>query len=353
LRDAAASPDAAAADASGFDASEEGGSLDARLPNSGSCEPFLTPLSTFFAQHGGQGTVPDWQQPDLDADTHRLAVDGEVATPLSLSLSELEAMTPQITVLKTMQCVSRLHGTALYGGVPLRTVLDAAGIVRDRTRRFRFYGADGFGGDLRVEDVYPSTGPDAEQRFEPMLALHIDGQRLPRGLGRPVRLLLADRFGFKNVKWLTRIEATRSDDPVGDYYMLGIASDEGVIVPNTWYRGEHRVQAGPAGAVTLCGHALSGFDGIASVEVALDDGEFRPARIVSLAELLGGEPRLHDALQVQEGWDYPFVGVKAPWELDLEVSAGEHVLTVRITDRSGAIGDGFRAVLTFDDDAGS
>lgn len=326
------------------DAGEAG---DGGWLNDDACEPFLTPLSTFFVQDGGEGTIQDWREPELDPGAHRVVIDGEVTTPLSLSLADLEAMTPQLTVLKTMECVVRLHGTALYGGVPLRPLLDAAGIDRDVTRRIRFHGHDGFRNNLRLEDVYPSGDASGERRFEPMLALRIDGRPLPRALGAPVRLLLPDRFGFKNIKWLARIEATQSDDPVGDYQELGLASDEGRIIPNTWYTGQYS-HAAPAGAITLCGHAVSGFAGIDAVEVSVDDGEYRAARILPLDQLRAAEPRLQQALQVAEGWDYPFVGVKAPWELELEVSPGQHALTLRVTDLAGEVTDGFRAVLTFE-----
>ena len=354
--DAATNADAAIA----HDASVEAGApsgdagdetdagVDAGRAEPGSCEPFLTPVAAFFAAFGGADTEPGWQKPNLEAEEYRLTIDGEVGTTLTLSLADLLAMTPQRTVLKTMQCVFGQRGTGLFSGVPLRTVLDAAGIDKSRTNRILFHGHDGFRNNLRLEDVYPGGGATEKTRFEPLLALQLNGEPLPRDLGRPVRLVLSDRFGFQNVKWLTRIEASGSDVPFGQYQELGFAGDDAVIPPNAPFSGTYRVRAGAAGAITLCGRAQSGTGRIASIDVSLDGGDFEQARIVPLAELLAQEPRIAAAQQVAEGWEYPFLGVATPWEHDFVATPGEHTIALRVRDTSGAIGDGYRAVLVFD-----
>jgi len=314
-----------------------------------SCEPFLTPLASFFVATGGNGTVQDWAEPDLDAARYRLVVDGEVATPLSLTLGELAAMSPQQSVLKTMECVFGLRSTGLYRGIPVRALLELAGIDRGATRRVRFHGADGFGNNLRLGDLYPASEP-AEPRFEPLVALQLNGQPLGRDHGFPARLTLPDRFGFKNTKWLARIEATPSDDPFGDYQDFGLASDEAVIPANTAYRGERSVHAGAAGAITLCGQAQSGVGGIDRVELSIDGGDYAPARIVPLARLLAAEPSLAQAEQVKRGWPYPFLGVATLWEHDLIASPGAHTVRVRVFDRGGGSAEGYEVTLDFDDE---
>ena len=94
-------------------------------------------------------------------------------------------MTPQLSVLKTMQGVIGLQATVLYRGVALRVVLDAAGIDRSTARRILFHGHDGFRNNLRLGDIYPQDNTKDDRgapRFGPMLALRIDGQPLPREL---------------------------------------------------------------------------------------------------------------------------------------------------------------------------
>ena len=39
-----------------------------------------------------------------------------------------------------------------------------------------------------------------------MLAYEMDGKPLPRGHGAPLRLVIPEMYGYKNVKWLSRIE---------------------------------------------------------------------------------------------------------------------------------------------------
>jgi len=85
-------------------------------------------------------------------------IDGEVGTALSLSLAELAAA-PQTSMLKTMQCVFGQRGTGIYRGVTVRTLLEQAGIDRDAAVRVRFHGADGFGNNLRIDDLFPSSAP--------------------------------------------------------------------------------------------------------------------------------------------------------------------------------------------------
>jgi DMSO/TMAO reductase YedYZ molybdopterin-dependent catalytic subunit len=153
------------------------------------CLPFLTPLDDFYRQYGGRATVDGWSMPDLDA-SHTLGVSGLVDSEQSFTLADLESdEANHQTVVKTMICVLGYRSAAIWTGVPLRVLLDRAGIDRSRAVRVRFVGADGFENNLRIEDIYDSPA----DLFEPLVAFRIYGEPLPRELGFPFRLLLGDR----------------------------------------------------------------------------------------------------------------------------------------------------------------
>ena len=46
-----------------------------------------------------------------------------------------------------------------------------------------------------------------------MLAYEMDGQPLPRPHGAPVRVVIPDMYGYKNVKWVERITVGAHAEP--------------------------------------------------------------------------------------------------------------------------------------------
>ena len=95
--------------------------------------PF-TPIDQFYSiQHYGQ--------PAIDAASFRLKISGLVKTPQSLSLDQLRAM-PGVELIAGFECsgngrgrVQGLVSNGRWTGVPLRAVLDRAG-VRDDAHEF-------------------------------------------------------------------------------------------------------------------------------------------------------------------------------------------------------------------------
>lgn len=105
-------------------------------------EGLITPNDAFFVRYHLSGNTPPQ---DLDPEPYRLAVQGAVRTPLSLSLAELKAM-PATEIVAVNQCSGNsrgfseprvaggqaahgLMGNARWRGVALKTVLDRAGIA--------------------------------------------------------------------------------------------------------------------------------------------------------------------------------------------------------------------------------
>lgn len=326
-------------------------------PRTGGLEvPFLTPTDAFFVKHGGQGapSLPGWLMPDLEAAAYALRLEGLLATPTTLRLADLEAE-PAQTVVKTIRCIvdsnayPGLIGTALWQGVPLRLFLDRAGLDRSRARRLRLYGADGFAGNLRVEDVYRDFGPGT---FPPLLATRMNGAPLPRAHGRPVRLLVYDRYGYKNVKWLTRVEAVESDAPFGTYQQDYGYVDDGVIRPASKVATPAFGAQVPAGSVRVAGFAVSGQAAVARVELRVDDGPWQQVRLVPLSALTAEAPALAQARQVAEG-AFPAPGVWVQWDYRWTATPGTHTLGLRAHDAAGntqpevdrTFDDGFNPVV--------
>jgi DMSO/TMAO reductase YedYZ molybdopterin-dependent catalytic subunit len=135
--------------------------------------------------------------PRFDPQTWRLEVGGLVERPLSLSYAELRAL-PRAEQVSTFHCVTgwTVHGVR-WGGVRLRDVLGPAG-PKPHAGALRFVSAE------RPYDDYLSLGQAALP--DVLLAYEMDGKPLPREHGAPVRLVIPDMYGYKNVKWLAGIE---------------------------------------------------------------------------------------------------------------------------------------------------
>ena len=273
--------------------------------------------------------------PDLGQE-HALRIGGLCERELSVSLPELEADGERRSVVKTMVCVFGLHSTAIWSGVPLRVLLERAGVDRARAARLRFFGWDGFENNLPLSAIY---GERAADSFEPLIAYHIYGERLPREHGFPFRLLLADRYGYKNIKWLERIEITDRDEPTGQYQQSGY-SDAALIEPLVAVARLRLTETVSVGPFELCGFAVSGYAGIAQVDVSVDQQPFAAASLSSATELLEREPRLSEALQLRDaGGSGSLPGVWSAFGYQLQVKPGEQRVRIRVRDDGGRTAD--------------
>jgi DMSO/TMAO reductase YedYZ molybdopterin-dependent catalytic subunit len=305
---------------------------------------FITPADRFFEQYGGDGGVANWpgiQQ--IPREDWALTIAGAVASPRIWRFDDLIAEdTHSVTVLATLRCIldnnagQGLVGTGTWTGIPLRRFLEVVGIELGRARRLRFTGADGFTNNLPIDRIFGGSGNDL---VEPLLVYALNGQALTATHGSPVRLLVPGYYGYKSVKWLTRVEVTEDDSVFGTYQeVLGYADDGRVDVScktTSLLRGA-RVVAGP---VRIAGFALSGKGGIDGVTLAIDGQPPVPARLLSLNELIAAEPSIRGTLQLIEPdrFPYPHRGVWTLWEYVWQATAGAHTIRVQAHDTAGNV----------------
>ncbi|MCA1653738.1 MAG: molybdopterin-binding protein [Sphingomicrobium sp.] len=134
----------------------------------------------------------------------RLVVDGLVARPLSLSLDQLRAA-PRRTQITRHDCVEGWSAIGQWTGTPLRLLLQQAGI-RSSARYVVFHCADDFDGTPYYESV------DLVDAFHPqsILAWGMNGQPLSVPHGAPLRLRAERQLGYKQAKYVMRVEAVNS-----------------------------------------------------------------------------------------------------------------------------------------------
>ncbi|MEZ4703412.1 MAG: molybdopterin-dependent oxidoreductase [Rhodothermales bacterium] len=304
--------------------------------------PFITPNETFFKQFGADGGVKDWpgiQQ--IPQSEWSLSIDGAVASPRTLRIADIFAEAEhEVTILSTLRCIldnnagQGLVGTATWKGIPLRRFLDAAGVDLTRARRLRFYGADGFTNNLPIERVFGDAESDL---VEPLLVYEMNGIAVPSSHGAPIRLLVPGYYGYKSVKWLTRVEVTENDDPFGTYQEVLGYTDDGRIDVSCKTTSILRGARIPAGPARIAGFALSGHGSIDQVRLTIDGGEMVQARILSLNELLASAPDIRGAFQLTQTdrFPYPYRGVWTLWEYQWDATPGQHLIRVQAHDAAG------------------
>jgi DMSO/TMAO reductase YedYZ molybdopterin-dependent catalytic subunit len=169
-------------------------------------------ISPFFRANGtANPNTPEYKALWRTGFTNwRLRIDGLVDRPLSLSLAHLHAM-PHREQITRHDCVEGWSAIGKWRGVPLSTLLHAARL-KDRTRYLVFHCADDMGSagayyesiDM-VDALHPQT----------ILAYALNDAPLRVANGAPLRLRVERQLGYKQAKYLMRIEAVESLSGVG------------------------------------------------------------------------------------------------------------------------------------------
>jgi DMSO/TMAO reductase YedYZ molybdopterin-dependent catalytic subunit len=253
---------------------------------------YLTPNDLFFIRSHWIPRMPD-------AKTWRLTIDGEVARPLSLSLSELKKL-PRVETTCVLQCAGNgraLHspvlpgvqwmygavGNARWSGVRVRDVLERAG-VRTSAKHLHLFGSDDPPG--KVPPFHRSI-EIAKALDDCILAYEMNGAPLPQSHGAPLRLVVPGWAGDHWMKWLVKI--TASAKPQTGFYMdtayrwplkpgePGVTFKPEEMRPVTEVAVKSNITTAPKTArvgvpLDIRGFAFSGAPDVRRVDVTDDDG---------------------------------------------------------------------------------
>lgn len=197
--------------------------------------------------------------PEPSAEDWNLEFTGAIDSPFSVDYREITEMESEHRFV-TLRCVGeKLNGrkmdNALWTGVPVAGLVDRAQPIGNCECVM-----------LRAVDGYFEEFP-IEALRSGFLAFGMNGQKLPRRHGYPVRALIPGHWGEVNVKWLTDIEFL--DREVKGYWEKRGWHGTGPV--NTVAK-LHAVNRLDDGRIQIGGHAYAGIRGIDDVEVSINGG---------------------------------------------------------------------------------
>ena len=300
----------------------------------------ITPNNAFYVRYH-LADVPL----NIDPDKFTLEIKGKVDHPLKLSLQEIRKL-KTVELVAVNECSGNgrgfsnprvaggqlgngAMGNARWHGVPLKTVLDMAG-VQQGAKQVTFNGMDAPVMDT-TPDFVKALDVDHARDGEVMLAYGMNGEDLPVLNGFPLRLVVP---GYYSTYWVKHLNEITVIDDVFDGVFMKTAyripdTPCGCVEPGTAPKAtipinrltirsfitsvSDRAKLKP-GATTLKGIAFDSGKGIKEVAVSIDGGKtWTPAK---LGKDLG---------------KYSF----REWRLPVKLAAGSHELKVRATNNAG------------------
>lgn len=141
----------------------------------------------------------------------RLKIDGLVARPVSLSIADLKRL-PQRTQITRHDCVEGWSAIGKWTGVPLGLILKSVGLAPN-ARFAVFHCADDLDGSTDGSGLYYES-IDLIDAFHPqtILAHAMNGKPLEVAHGAPLRLRVERQLGYKQAKYVMRIEIVERFD---------------------------------------------------------------------------------------------------------------------------------------------
>lgn len=174
--------------------------------------------STLFAQDDIQeveineyegeklGSVEDFREnsikgvQEVDIEKYRLVIDGLVDNQKEYKYEELQDI-DHIKKVITLNCVTGWSVKAMWEGIPLKVLFDEIEI-KSNANTVIFYSPDGYSTSLPLSYIIDNNI---------MIADKVNDLQLPPEQGFPFQLIAEQKYGYKWIRWINRIEL--SDDP--------------------------------------------------------------------------------------------------------------------------------------------
>jgi DMSO/TMAO reductase YedYZ molybdopterin-dependent catalytic subunit len=156
----------------------------------------------------------------LNASTYRLEVTGLVNKTLEISYDNILNDFQSYQKIVTLRCVQGWQAKILWEGFLVSDLLNKSGVNSDAVAAI-FYASDGYSTFLPLEYLNSK---------EIMIAYKMNGLTLPPERGFPFQLVAESQFGYKWIKWLTRIEVTDNQDYLGTWERHGYPNNASLPV---------------------------------------------------------------------------------------------------------------------------
>jgi DMSO/TMAO reductase YedYZ molybdopterin-dependent catalytic subunit len=136
--------------------------------------------------------------PRMDLNSWCLIVDGEVNSPLKLTWEDMLKL-PEVESMSDFHCVEGWSVlNCKWEGISFKCIVNLAK-PKTNAKFVTFECADGYTTSLTLDELMEE---------DVLLAYKFDGKDLEEGLGWPLRLIIPDKYAYKNAMWIMRIRFT-------------------------------------------------------------------------------------------------------------------------------------------------
>lgn len=180
-------------------------------------------------------------------DQWRLFVGGLVKEPKTFYFKDITALKSE-TQISRLKCVECWSAKAKWQGFSLKTLLEIVKPVK-QAKWVYFRSVDGYYESIPVKDLL---------KLRVLLVYKMNNELLPPEHGAPLRLIIPSKYGYKNVKYIVRIELSEKDKS-GYWPDEGSYSLDGTILPGY----DHPLDKGKKRIFINGGEVFHGFDKLA------------------------------------------------------------------------------------------
>lgn len=146
----------------------------------------------------------------IEKESYSLEISGLVENSKNYSYDEVLEL-PKYSKVVELNCVVGWRATILWEGIKLIELLEQSNI-KNEAKEVIFYAQDGYSTSLPLDYIRDK---------EIILAYKINDIVLPPEKGFPFQLVAEEKWGYKWIKWITKIELSDNADYKGTYENSG------------------------------------------------------------------------------------------------------------------------------------
>jgi DMSO/TMAO reductase YedYZ molybdopterin-dependent catalytic subunit len=167
------------------------------------------------------GSIGDFRENSIkgpqyvNLSTYRLAITGLVQHQIAHTYNETVDDHTHYEKIVTIHCVEGWEVKILWEGVLLKDLLEEAGYDRS-AQVVIFYAQDGYSTSLPLSYIIENNI---------LLAYKMNGVVLPPERGFPFQLVAESKYGYKWIKWVTRIEVSNDTNFRGYWESRGFSNE--------------------------------------------------------------------------------------------------------------------------------